>query len=321
MMSLRLSAATPTATRIATAVRRPSREGAARTAVSAVLIVGLALVGAPEAAAEETAPPNDLVANAAPVSLGSHVVVEMATATADEPMDQWVSSDCGNDEFFYDNSVWYTFTPERSGTYHIDATASSVAYFDVAILTDVPSGEPQSVMCGGRMLTFRAKAKETYYIAFAGFQPSWTLDFSVGEGSIQPTIDVRYNRSGLLQSDGTLRLRGDYRCERATDVWILANVGQDPTWVQHGRYREREYAIWGGGDVVVADPVCDGEWHQWVMTVDAGSSTGEGPAYHPGAAVVTAIWSNIAWCDALGCFANSSEHDKTGPITVVPARR
>ena len=252
--------------------------------------------------------PNDSIAHAKTIAVGATGAVDMAQATADELIDVWASDACGFDEFGWVSSVWYAFTPHHPGVYHVDATPTLSQGLSVVVVTDPAEGSRNLRECGLRKTSFPAVAGQTYYIGFATDVAEVKLGFSLGRGSIQPEAAVRYVKSAVVKTDGSVLVRGFYRCRRTTFVEVVVQMGQDPVASGGG---DSEFAIRAEGSAEIPHPRCNNRWHRWMIRH---ASSDEAPDYHRGRATVTALSANIAWCDEIGCVAPGTLSFRGGPI-------
>jgi PKD domain len=120
-------------------------------------------------------PPNDDFANAATVGslpYSDSADTSAATVESGEP-----SPSCGQSA----GSVWYAFTPSRSGSYSASASGNGFST-QVAAFTGGQLGSLSEIGCRafGQMLTFHADVGTTYYLQVGGlFSQRGTVTFNL----------------------------------------------------------------------------------------------------------------------------------------------
>lgn len=213
------------------------------TAAAAALVL-VPLTATPAAAAP---PGNDEPAGAVPIAVGDRVVQDTSEATTGAS-DAELNEECGAPET--NASVWYTFTPERSGVYVLDMSDSD--YSGGALVFEGAPSPETLVSCGAFTVPVEAEAGTAYTVMVIS-------DTEVNGGelvltlarALRPRAQVTVARRGLAYRNGDARIRGRYTCRRAEEfAFVTASLVQ-----RAGRLK-----IPASADRGVR---CDGQWHRW----------------------------------------------------------
>ncbi|MEN3613611.1 hypothetical protein AAH979_29195 [Plantactinospora sp. ZYX-F-223] len=193
------------------------------------------------------------------------------------------------------STVWYRFTPTRTGSYVATGTAEPYGAY-LSIFTGT-RGALTPVVCSSGTTVWPAEAGTTYYLMVSAFQWSPPGDFVFtldGPSAIDVTLDPQGRvdpRTGVAQVSGTVTCR--------VTGWTMIR----------GVLRQRVGRLIISGGFASEVPVCDGTPRRWAADV-----TGENGIFAGGRA--TARVDAEGCPDALSCFSDVAE----GTLRLSPRR-
>jgi hypothetical protein len=222
------------------------------------------LVAAPAAAA---APPNDTLAGAIEVFIGTTVTENTDEAITDA-FEQALADFCGPPAA--GGAVWFEFVAPEDGTVAFDTTESD---FSAGIFVYAGTPTPEGVLaCGPGRVAIDTVQGETYNIMAIGdgLTPEITgeLVFEVREAVPPPELDVTV-ASGSVNRQGVVRLTGTVTCSSETGDPIGVELFGDLT------QRVGRLLIRGSFGTFLEVP-CDGSTTPWeaFLTGDNGVFSG-----------------------------------------------
>ncbi len=128
------------------------------------------------------------------------------------------------------HSVWYSFTPKRSG-YYLARTAKP-EYWATLTLSEVKAGGGLRILdCqdyGWNDLTWKARAGTTYLfmVGAAYGEPGGRVVFRVMRTPPPPTVSVVLTKRPRLTDTGWVRLQGEVRCTGVEYAELSAKARQ-----------------------------------------------------------------------------------------------
>lgn len=212
----------------------------------AAAVIAVAVLACPGAAV--AAPPtNDDFDNATMVSpslpFTDTVSGADATTATDDPT---ACNEAGG-------SVWYRFTPTRTGTYAASGTAEPYGAY-LSIFTGV-RGALTPVACSSAPIAWSAEAGTTYHLMVSAFPWSPPADFTFtldGPAMIDVTLDPQ---GRFDPHTGVARVVGTITCLATGHTTI------------RGVLRQRVGRLTVSGSFVLGVPTCDGTPRPWTADV------------------------------------------------------
>jgi hypothetical protein len=184
-------------------------------------------------------------------------------------------------------SVWYRFTPTRSGTYVASGTAEPYGAY-LSIFTGT-RGALTPIVCSSGTTAWPAEAGTTYYFMVSAFD--WS----------PPGGDLTFTLEGPSMVDVTLDPRGQFdpRTGAARISGTVACLATGYTTIR-GEVRQRVGRVIISGQLVVGALTCDGTTRPWVADVAGSNGTfGGGQA--------TALVQAEGCADAVVCLSDVVE--------------
>ena len=197
-----------------------------RTVCAALVTAGVVSLSA-ATSAMAAAPGNDTIAGATAAGLGFSQSLDTTQATTDA-IDAEANTNCGAPAT--DASVWYSYTAATDGGVIVDVSPSS---YSAGVI--VVSGSPGALnleACGPGTVAFSATAGTTYYVlAFDdqldGAGNGGTLQISLTAAPPPPTIDVKVDKTGYVNTDGSATVSGTIKCTDATFADVFTTMQQE----------------------------------------------------------------------------------------------
>jgi hypothetical protein len=197
-------------------------------------------------------PANDKIDGAKVVSsLPFSQTLDVTGATTDS-VDTQANGSCGAPSVGH--SVWYKFTAGANDSSVVfDASLSN--YAAGVLVATGSAGALSTVTCGPFSVTAPVTPGTTYYVMVFDFSggPGGTLKFTADDA---PTLAATVRYRTLLNSDGSVQMRGSYTCTHSGANAFLDVSGQLVEVVGHG-------VVTGTFDTAGITPTCDGTKHQW----------------------------------------------------------
>jgi hypothetical protein len=208
---------------------------------------------APVAAAP---PPNDTVAGATVVTVGTSLSLDTTEATTDA-FENSLNEFCGAPVI--GNAVWFTITPTSPAFVAFDVAESS--FSAGAMLFEGAPSTATLLSCGpGGVLGDLAAGQQYYLMAFGdGLSPdvSGTLRLEVREAVPPPDIELTVDRFANVDRDGVVRLTGTVTCTSEDGTGFVFEIFGDLT------QRVGRFLIRGFFDNFELSIPCDGASHAW----------------------------------------------------------
>lgn len=226
-----------------------------RRAFAAAVVLTLA-VAAPVAA---VAPPNDELAGAIEVSVGTTVTQNTDDATTDA-FETSLNEFCGAPAM--GGAVWFEFTPTESAFIAFNVEESD---FSAGVIVTGDPPTPEGVInCGPGNVAIDAVEGETYFIMAFGdglsAATTGTLVFKVLEAVPPPDIELTIDRSATVNRQGVVRLTGTVTCTSDDGSGEVVEIFGDL------RQRVGRILISGFFGTFVGTP-CDGSTNPWEVFV------------------------------------------------------
>lgn len=247
-----------------------------RRALLAALLLSVAVV-APVAAAL----PNETVAGAIEVSVGTTVTEDTTQADATDPVETALNEFCGAPAV--EHGVWFKISSPTDNTVAFDTGDSDYAA-GIMVFQGAPT--PEGILnCGpGRVIQDLA-AGQTYNLLVFGdgtsAATSGTLVFKVLQAVPAPDISLTIDRTGSVNRQGVARITGTVTCTSTDGSGTVFDVFGDVTQ-KVGRLLIRGFL-----EAFVNAP-CDGTTQPWEAFV-----VGDNGVFAGGKAATVAI--------AFGC--------------------
>lgn len=223
--------------------------------IAVAFVAAAALVPLTAGSAFAAPPANDTPGGATVVTLGDTIKEDTTEATTGS-LDAKVNQYCGAP--FTNASVWFTYTPEESGGFIVDGSASDYPT-GFMVFRGAPKGTAL-LACGPESVGVRAKAGTTYTIM--AFDPNSSnggnLVMSLEAAPPAPTIDVTVSSTGRAFPNGNALVKGTYTCTNADFVDQFGSLVQIWKRVKITAYFEKFYLS-----------TCDGTPQPWQRVVSS----------------------------------------------------
>jgi hypothetical protein len=223
----------------------------------AIALVLLFVMVAPVAAAA----PNDTVAGATAVSVGSHVTQDTTGADTTDPAETALNTNCGAPKV--EHGVWFTIAGSDQFV-AFDVTDSDYAA-GLMLFNGTPTADGL-ITCGpGQIVEFLATGQTYNVLAFGDGESTATsgsLVLDVHEGIAPPDLTVTINSSGTVNKQGVARISGTVSCTSSDGSGIILDIFGDV------RQKVGRVIISGFFDTFLDAP-CDGSTIPWEAFVQA----------------------------------------------------
>ncbi len=243
-----------------------------RRAMLAAIVLLFTIVG-PAAAAV----PNDTVAGAIAVSIGTTVTENTTTSDTTDAAETALNANCGAP--VVEHGVWFKITPAADATVKFDTTDADYAA-GIMIFAGAPTATGL-LNCGPEVIIQDLSGGVEYTVMVFGdggtAATSGILIFKVLEGVPAPEMSLTINRSGTVDKQGVAHISGTVTCTSTDGSGVVFEVFGDLTQ-NVGRFRVR-----GFFGTFLGLP-CDGSTNAWDAFV-----VGENGRFAGGKAATVAI--------------------------------
>ncbi len=223
-----------------------------RTVCAALVAAGIVSLSL-ATSAMAAAPTNDMIGGATAAALGFSQSLDTTEATTDA-VDAEANMNCGAPAT--DASVWYSYTADADGGVIVDVSASN--YTAGVIVVSGSPGAFNIETCGPGTVAFNATAGTTYYVLafddqYDGGGNGGNLAISFSETPPPPTIDVKVDKAGYVNKDGSATVTGKITCTDASFADVFTTMQQTIG----------TSTVTGFGDFFSDGTVCTGDPQPW----------------------------------------------------------